>query len=116
MSEVVNRPSLRQCPHPEPKRSRCDKAWRVWFGRFVLGTVYQLHPRGVWYALDPTGSSVRQGGTPQTFASSDAAVQRLRGLFELHKPKRNDPESEAKSPYLKYPRNKKGDPELPPES
>lgn len=113
MSEIVNRPILRQCRHPVEKRSKCDKAWRVWFGRFFLGTVYQLHPRGSWYAVGPTGSSIRLDGKlqPQPFRSSEAAVQTLQGLFEQYKPRRK---AEAGSPYLKYPRNEKGDPELPP--
>lgn len=115
-TEVVNRPSLRQCHHPDAKRSRCDKAWRVWLGRFVLGTVFQLHPKGPWFAQDPTGSLAKRDGQKMTFGSSDAAVQHLRGLFEQFKPKRGDLEAEAKSPFLTYPRDEKGDPEIPPAS
>lgn len=112
-SEVVSRPVLRQCAHPDADRTRgVDRGWRVWFGRFFIGTVYQLNPRGRWFAVKPTGNKVRN----QSFPSSNAAVQHLQGLFETNKPKQGDEEAEAKSPYLRYPLNDEGIPEVPPQS
>lgn len=110
MSEIVNRPVMRQCPHPDKDRSRVDTAWRVWYGRFYLGTIYQLSPGGRWFAVNVTGQKVSDN-----FRNADAASQHLLGQFELHKP-RPTPEEEAKSPFLKYPRDKHGEPEQPPQT
>lgn len=88
-------PVLRRCPHPDPE-ARVKVAWRVWFERYVLGVVYQTHPKGPWHALNVTGGKLKE-----TFQSSNSAVQHLRGLFEIHKPLK--PEDELQSPFLRYP-------------
>lgn len=112
-SEVVSRPVLRQCAHPDANHARgVSKGWRVWLGRFFLGTVYQLSPRGRWFAVKPTGNKVKD----KSFPSSNAAIQNLQGLFEIHKPKRGDEEAASKSPYLRYPLSAEGVPEVPPQS
>lgn len=110
MSEIVNRPQMRQCPHPDPEHARVGHAWRVWFGRFYLGTIYQLAPNGKWFAVNVTGQKVQD-----QFRNADAASQYLLGQFELYKPKPTQ-EAEAKSPFLKYPRDKHGEPEQPPQT
>ncbi len=96
---AITRPQLRPCEHPAPKQAngREVHAFRVWIGKYKIGTVYQNHPRGKWFAVNVTGNSSKV-----PYGSSTAAIQYLSGQFELYKPKRGDVEAEKKSPFLKY--------------